>query len=198
VLIVFEGIDGSGKTTQARMLHNALLERGYHVVFLHEPTDSPYGNLIRKKLKSGDYTPMELYELFLKDRMINAGRIRNYISEGKIVIMDRYYISTIAYQGAQGIPISKILNDHSSLPTPNMIFILDIDPKIALSRIKPEDTFEAIDFLEKVREIYLRIPKILASIKCNIYIIDASKEPLKIHREVLEKVLGKLEEVNNA
>ena len=192
MLIVVEGIDGSGKSTQARMLYEALLERGYKVSLIYEPTDSEYGEAIRQKLKSGDYTPLELYELFLKDRELNAKRILDLMNKGTIVIMDRYFISTIAYQGAQGIPIDKIVDDHKEMPRPDIIFILDIPPKVALTRIRPRDTFEVLNFLEDVRKIYLRIPEILEAFHCDIYIIDATKTPQEIHREILSRVLEKL------
>jgi len=198
MLIVIEGIDGSGKTTQAKLLYEALKDRGYKVALLYEPTDSKYGLLIREKLKTGDYTPLELYELFLKDREINAVRIRKLMSENMIVILDRYYISTIAYQGAQGIPISKIIRDHAKMPRPDIIFILDMEPEYALMRIGSRDTFEKVDFLRRVRDLYLRVPEILEDICSDIYIIDAMGRPEQIHEEILGIVLRKLSEVDSS
>ncbi len=192
MLVVMEGIDGSGKTTQAKMLNGALARRGYKTVLLYEPTDSIYGNAIRQKLKSGNYTPEELYGLFLRDRSLNSKKIKMFLEEGYIVILDRYYISTIAYQGAQGISIERIINDHKNMPQPNLVFILDIKPEAALARLETKDTFEVLEFLNTVREIYLRIPSILNIPCCDVYIIDASKSPDEIHAEILGYVLRKI------
>lgn len=192
MLIVFEGIDGSGKSTQVKLLKEALEKRNVKVRVLFEPSDSVYGKEIRKKLSSGEYAPLELYHLFVKDREISAKKIRSLLRDGYVVIMDRYYISTIAYQGAQGISITKIIEDHKKFPQPNLIFILDIDPNIALSRLRAKDSFENIKFLKEVRKIYLSIPRILKIPCCQIMIINAEKNPKKIHMGVLEVVLDYL------
>lgn len=192
MLIVFEGIDGSGKSTQVKLLKEALEKRNIKVRVLSEPSDSIYGKEVRRKLSSGEYTPLELYHLFVKDREISAKKIKSLLKDGYIVIMDRYYISTIAYQGAQGISITKIIRDHKKFPQPNLIFILDIDPYIALSRLKAKDSFENIEFLKEVRRIYLSIPRILKIPCCKIMIINAEKNPEKIHIEILEVVLDYL------
>ena len=191
-LIVIEGIDGSGKTTQAKLLFKKLVRRNYRVALLAEPTNSLYGIEIRKKLMTGNYTAEELYQLFVKDRILNANRIRKLMKLGYVVILDRYYMSTIAYQGAQGIPIDKILRDHINVPKPDIIIILDIDPRKALNRLKRKDTFEKIDFLERVRKIYLEIPKILSRYGITIKIIDADRDPEKISREILAVVCSKI------
>ena len=195
MLIVIEGIDGSGKTTQAKMLHDELVERGFDVVLLYEPTSSKYGSLIREKLRNGKYTPSELYRLFLKDRELHAGKIRRYLAEGKIVILDRYYMSTIAYQGAQGIPIDRIIRDHMQMPTPDIVVILDVDPEVALSRIKAKDSFERLDFLQKVRSIYLKMRELLVNV-CHIFVVDANRPPEIVHKEILSIVLDRIRMVS--
>ncbi|MCR8433097.1 MAG: dTMP kinase [Crenarchaeota archaeon] len=177
MIIVIEGIDGSGKTTQARLLFERIARAGCKVALLIEPTVGVYGKIIRDKIKSGNYSPMELYELFLRDRKLNARNIRKLLDLGYIVILDRYYISTIAYQGAQGIPISRILMDHSEFPIPDVVIILDVDPETALKRLKRKDTFENKEFLEQVRTIYLRMPEILRELKIEIRIINANRDP---------------------
>ncbi len=194
MLIVFEGIDGSGKSTQVKMLEESLRSRGLKVRVLFEPSDSIYGKEIRKRLNSGEYTPLDLYCLFVKDREISAKKIKRLLDDGYVVVMDRYYISTIAYQGAQGIPIDRIVEDHKKFPQPNMIIILDIDPVVALSRLKAKDSFENIKFLKNVRKIYLDIPHILKIPCCRIMIINAEKDPEKIHMEILSAVLDYIEQ----
>lgn len=196
MLIVIEGIDGSGKTTQATLLYDALKRRGYKVMLLSEPTESIYGEKIRQKLRDGDYTPNELYELFVKDRKHHAKKIESLLNSNTIIIMDRYYISTIAYQGAQGIPISRILNDHENMPQPDIIIILDVDPETALKRLgRKKDTFERKHFLEEVRARYLKIPSILRTVlpTSKVFIIDANRPIESIHREILGLILRELE-----
>jgi len=192
LFIVIEGIDGSGKTTQAKMLFKKLIRRGYRVALLAEPTGSVYGRKIREKLREGNYTAEELYELFVKDRMLNAKNIQSLLRWGYIVILDRYYISTIAYQGAQGIPIDRILNDHKNLPQPDIIIILDIDPVTALGRLKKKDTFETREFLERVREIYLRIPEILKNFDGQIEVINADRDPEAVGEDIWKMVRDRI------
>ena len=192
LFIVIEGIDGSGKTTQAKMLFKKLIRRGYRVALLAEPTGSVYGRKIREKLREGNYTAEELYELFVKDRMLNAKNIQSLLRWGYIVILDRYYISTIAYQGAQGIPIDRILNDHKNLPQPDIIIILDIDPVTALGRLKNKDTFETREFLERVREIYLRIPEILKNFDGQIEVINADRDPEAVGEDIWKMVRDRI------
>lgn len=196
IFVVLEGIDGSGKTTQAKLLYEALRRDGYDAVLLSEPTNGKYGRLIRDKLVSGEYTAEELYNLFVLDRKENAKKIRFYLEKGDVVIMDRYYISTIAYQGSQGIPIKKIIEDHRGLPQPNLVVILDIEPKKALKRITSGDTFENVSFLEKVRSIYLEIPRILDIPCCEIRIVDGDRNINVIHEEIYSLVRDKMANKN--
>ncbi len=190
MLVVFEGIDGSGKTTQARMLYRALRRMKYEVTLMREPTDSELGRKIKALLRTRKYTVEELYSLFLADRKSHADTIRRLLERGYIVILDRYYISTIAYQGAQGIPVTRILNDHKDLPKPDIVFLLDIDPEKALSRLNSRDAFENIEFLRRVRKMYLEAGKILSRLGYRIEIIDADRPPREIHQKILRIVLG--------
>lgn len=192
ILIAIEGIDGSGKSTQSELLFKALKEIGYDVVLSHEPTKSEIGEKIRSKLKNENVSAQEVYELFVRDRISHvANKIRPALNSGKIVIVDRYFISTIAYQGASGIPIHKILSDHAVFaPMPDLVIILDIPVEIAIKRLfnKRKDSFEKnVDFLCKVREIYLSMKKILNT---NIVIIDATRSIEEVHKEILKHVLS--------
>lgn len=172
VLIAIEGIDGAGKSTQAEILKERLKKRGFDVILLKEPTSSKWGKKIKeisKKTKSMD--PFEELELFIKDREFNVRKnILPALKEKKIVIIDRYYISTIAYQGARGID-KEIIKERNEkfAPKPDIIFILDIDPEESLQRIKREREilFEEEKFLGEVRKNFLQI-------KINqTYVIDA-------------------------
>ena len=202
MLIVIEGIDGSGKTTQSKLLYEALRKLGYKAILVSEPSDSIYGAKIRQKLRDGNYTPNELYDLFLKDRKNHIEDIKSFLKSSYIVIMDRYYISTIAYQGAQGIPIDKIIKDHKDFPQPDILIILDINPKVALNRLgKSTDTFEKRSFLEHVRDIYLKIPELLKDIfpSNRVFIVNADRPLEQVHNEILRITLNKLKgEYNHA
>lgn len=190
-LIVIEGIDGSGKTTQSKLLFDALSKKGFKISLSHEPTEGKFGKEIRKRIMHNDSARNELYELFIKDRKDHVkNKINPALNSGEIVIIDRYFISTIAYQGAAGIPINKIIRDHEQFaPMPDLIVILDLPVEEAIKRLsnKRRDSFENnINFLRKVREIYLNMKKIL---KANIIIIDALRPIEEIHKDILEHVL---------
>lgn len=160
-LIVFEGIDGAGKSTQARMLRRKLKARGRESVSLREPTRGRFGRELRAKAKTaGSLTPDEELALFLKDRRENVARnIRPALRAGKTVILDRYYFSTIAYQGARGLDPARIrtVNERFA-PKPDLVFILDIGPAAGLSRIagrKSRDMlFEREAYLRRVRRLF--------------------------------------------
>jgi dTMP kinase len=162
VLIAIEGIDGAGKSTQAEILKDRLEKRGFEVVLLKEPTSSKWGKKIKeisKNTKSLD--PEKELELFIKDRKFNVrNNILPALKNKKIVIVDRYYISTIAYQGARGIDKETIREMNEKFaPKPDIIFILDIDPEESLQRIKREREilFEEENFLREVRKNFLEI-----------------------------------------
>jgi dTMP kinase len=161
LLIVLEGIDGSGKTTQARRLVRALRRAGLEALSFREPTRGRWGREIRQKAKRPDsMAPEEELTLFLKDRAEDV--VRNLLPSlrsKKAVVLDRYYYSTIAYQGAKGISRERIrrLNERFA-PRPDLVFILDVDPAQGLGRIegrpKKEPLFERENYLARVRRIF--------------------------------------------
>ena len=160
-LIVIEGIDGAGKSTQAEILMNRLQERGFDVVYFREPSGSRWGQEIKRKaLDKDSITPEEELELFQKDRKENVEKnLKPALERNKIVVLDRYYFSTIAYQGAKGIDEERIkrMNEEFAVK-PDLVFILDIDPHEGLDRIrnrrKKDRLFERADYLAKVRQIF--------------------------------------------
>jgi dTMP kinase len=160
LLIALEGIDGAGKTTIANHLCDFLSKKGYKCVVLKEPSESIYGKMI-KSLKSRPAPETEM-ELFLKDREMDVkDRILPALEEGKIVIMDRYYYSNIAYQSARGLNADRIreLNERIA-PKPDLVILLDLSPSKALERIKNREKlsiFEEKDYLENVRQKFREI-----------------------------------------
>jgi dTMP kinase len=161
LLIVFEGIDGSGKTTQARSLLRRLRSRGFKAVFLREPTRGRWGREIKRlAARAGSLTPEEELELFVKDRRENTEKnLKPALSRGAIVVLDRYYFSTIAYQGAKGIGLRRIrrLNEAFAV-RPDLVIVLDIGAGAGLARIAGRKTrdelFEREDYLVRVGEIF--------------------------------------------
>lgn len=160
-LIVLEGIDGCGKSTQVELLKRYLEEKGKPVVTGYEPTQGLWGKRIRKAAEVGNrLSPEEETECFLLDRLMHAeGFIRPALKEGKWVIEDRYYPSTMAYQGAAGIEIEKIrMKNEAVAPIPDAAIWLDVPVELALMRVEERgkriDAFEKKAYLEKVRENY--------------------------------------------
>ncbi len=190
ILIVFEGIDGSGKSTQAEILLERLQEEDFDAVYFREPSKGKWGRKIKKKaLHADSLTPEEELDLFVKDRRENVEKnLKPALKKKKVVILDRYYYSTIAYQGAKGIDEKLIRRmNEEFVVEPNLVFIFDIDPQKGLERIenrkKKDRLFEREDYLVKVREIF-------RSFKGEKFVhIDALKSKEEISKEIQEIAL---------
>ncbi|RYD37578.1 MAG: dTMP kinase [Verrucomicrobiaceae bacterium] len=161
--IAFEGIDGSGKTTHSKALASILRDRCHEVLVEHEPTQGPWGTKLRESGSTGRLSPEDELEYFLKDRRQHVDEvILPALAEGKIVILDRYYFSNMAYQGVRGLDINEIRRANEAFaPKPDLLFILDLDVDTALSRIGARgdvaNEFEKKDSLERCREIFLSL-----------------------------------------
>jgi dTMP kinase len=163
MLIVIEGIDGTGKSTQAKRLAAHFQSLGRTVTLSREPTDGPWGTLLRNSASTGRLSPQEELDTFLKDRQQHVSElIAPSLAAGNIVILDRYYFSTMAYQGTRGFDPAEIrrLNE-TFAPVPDLLLILDIDVDTALQRIGSRgDTanqFEQRNNLQRCREIFLSL-----------------------------------------
>jgi len=161
VLFVLEGIDGTGKSTQSCLLMEKLEAKGFDTVCFKEPSDSRWGREIRQKAKFSDsLTPEQELELFLADRRENVEKnIKPALLKKKVVVLDRYYFSTIAYQGAKGIDTERIRRENEVFAVkPDLVFILDIDPDSGLKRVDKRGVkdllFEQADYLAEVRKIF--------------------------------------------
>ncbi len=164
-LLVIEGIDGAGKSTLGRQLAAHAHAQGLTTVVSREPTDGPHGTALRQSAKTGRLSLADEFALFLKDRAEHvATLIRPALARGEMVILDRYYISSAAYQGARGgDPAEIIAANEAFAPRPDLVLLLDIDPLGGTGRIlhrgdQPDD-FEAVTYLAKVREIFLSLPQ---------------------------------------
>jgi dTMP kinase len=187
LFFAFEGLDGSGKSTQAKLLAESLESRfNEKPLLLREPTLGPIGQSLREKLfgGSGEVSPENELSLFMMDRDWDVfANILPGLSSGQNVIIDRYVLSTVAYQGARGFMDPKeILRLNDKYPKPNLTFILDLGPEAALGRIKARGplvtNYENLDFLVKVKGIYDSFdgPDILH--------VDAQSDPNSIHGQI--------------
>ena len=192
ILIAFEGIDGAGKTTQVQLLGRSLQAAGEDVVLSKEPTDGPWGRQIRESAQNGRMPIEEEIRAFVEDRKEHIEHtIRPGLESGKIVILDRYFYSTIAYQGARGADRQQLTDFMKSFaPIPNVVFLLDVEPLVALSRIANDrgDTpneFERADQLAVVRGVF----EWLAESDDHISTINGHRPIEDIHRTVIDTLL---------
>jgi len=195
-LFVLEGIDGAGKTAVVESLVE-LLSRNYDVVRLREPTnESQWGLEIRKRSPSGALTPDEELELFHRDRQWHVEhRIRPALEAGKLVLMDRYFFASGAYQSVStGIPWKEILHRNRveiGAPEPDIIFILDVSVEVGLERAlqrngTKNEQFEQVDRLIKVREAYLAMTREDDGM---YVVVDAAKPLEEVTSEVYNAIV---------
>jgi dTMP kinase len=166
VLIAVEGIDGTGKSTQIERLAARLRGLGHDVVPTREPTTGPWGAKIRALAREGRerVPPEDELDWFMRDRMEHVEQvIRPALAAGKIVLTDRYYFSTMAYQGALGIDPGRIREMNESLfPRPDLVILLRARPALGLERIArdraggADRTFEQARYLEEVAALFER------------------------------------------
>lgn len=161
--IVIEGIDGTGKSTQAKRLGEWFRSLGREVVLSYEPTHGQWGKQLRDSMTQGRLPADEELELFIKDRKQHiATLIQPALDAGKVVILDRYYFSTMAYQGARGFDPQTIRERNEAFaPQPDLLLILDLDIDTAHRRIgvrgDSTNEFEQREILTKCREIFLSL-----------------------------------------
>jgi len=199
--IVFEGIDGCGKGTQIAKAESYLKGKGIDALVTAEPTGGKYGRELRRMLKDGK-DPGENAEKFLNlyitDRQEHIKKVvKPALETGKVVLCDRYKYSTIAYQGAQGAQgrdIARLVELHSGMPVPDLVFIFDLSAEDAMGRIEEDEkragkeVFERIGFQEKVRENFLKMGELLP--KENIAFVRAGKAAGEVFSEVRKGLDG--------
>ena len=193
MLIDLEGIDGCGKSTQTKLLQKRLEELGENTVILKEPTNGPHGqklwDVLHGKRKA---TKEEILEFFILDRKQHVNeKIQPALDDGTIVLMDRYYYSSMAYQVAGGLDVEYIRNKHNFAPDPDIVLIFDLPVSTALERVRGHseaDEFEKEEHLEKVREAYLNLES-----DPLVRIVDSTRTP----EEIFEEVWRLVSEVRN-
>ena len=193
--IVFEGADGAGKSTLCERISEELSGRGIDTVLTAEPTHEGIGAFIRSG-SAGDISQRTEALLFVADRNDHTEWIQKQVSEGKVVLCDRYFASTVAYQSARlDGDASEIdwlirINDEF-IDIPDAIILLDIDPEVGKGRVGKRgeeiSKFERLDFQAQVRSNYLDLAK-----EFGFSVIDASRSREEVYSEamsILSKVI---------
>ena len=194
-LIVFEGLDGAGTTTQMYKLAQYFTQKGSEVFITHEPTDNPIGRLVRSALqKKFSITPNSLALLYAADRddhLYNKEYgIISHLQNGEVVITDRYFYSSIAYQAVECDP-SFIKEINSRFPHPDILIFIDTPVDDCLKRIEKrgeeKELFEREWYLKKVKEKYdEEFSSLPRSVK--LITIDGRKTIEEISEEIREKI----------
>jgi dTMP kinase len=187
VFIAVEGIDGAGKTTQVRLLKEAFEGKGEIPVVSKEPTDGPWGRLIKESASRGRLSPEQELDAFLHDRSEHVDTlVRPALEQGKIVILDRYFYSTIAYQGARGLDAAELKKlMESRFPIPDAVFIIDVDPSVGIHRIansrgERPNKFEDLENLARARSIFKGMTGDV------IHHVDGSAPVEAVHAQIME------------
>ena len=195
VFIAFEGGEGIGKSTQSKLLKEWLEQEGETVVLSREPGGSDLGIEIRKILLShstGEISPRAEALLYAADRAHHVySVIRPALAQGDVVISDRYFDSSIAYQGAGRVlepgEVARISRWATESLFPTLTIIIDLPPQVGLARLKSKDRLESqpIDFHERVRQEFLQ----LAALDPERYvIIDGNQSIEDTHTQIISKV----------
>ena len=203
LFIAFEGIDGCGKSTQAKILRDKLESAGAKVFLTCEPTTGPIGSMIRdafnNKMKADHRV---IAGLFVADRLNhildeNDGMMAK-LKQGHTVITDRYYFSSYAYQGAH-MPLDWVIQANSlsaGLLRPDINIYIDITPELSMERLKNDRTslelYESIENLKNVRNRYFEAFELLKN-KEQVFIINGDRLPEQVADEIWEKVRGMME-----
>lgn len=190
MLLAFEGIDGSGKSTQARLFVDWAKNLGLDVVSSREPTDGPWGKKIRQARFTARLSAEDELNAFIADRQEHVAQlIQPALARGALVVVDRYYYSTVAYQGARGLDPQELLRRNRAFaPVPDLVVLVDMEPQAALERVASRgegtDLFETLAALTKVREIFLSL------VDSHVALIDGARPPEVVFKEVSSRVLS--------
>ena len=187
--IVFEGIDGSGKSSVAKAIAGKLED----TVLTEEPTKTWLGEAVRRS-HAEKTDPFTEAFLFLADRAAHTEAIRRWMADGKTVVCDRYFHSTVAYQGAalEGKvdydPFDWLLDANLKISMqPDIVFLFKVDPETALQRVNARGSlskFEKLDFLRRVASNYDKFPRMFK----NIAVIDSNRPLDSVIADVMRRL----------
>ncbi len=204
ILIAFEGIDGCGKSTQIRLLQETLEAQGYSCAATAEPTDSPFGKLLRQVLKGEVKSdPRVIAPMFVADRLDHLLNTENGIvktlEEGTVMLTDRYYFSSYAYQSVD-LSMDWVIQANApcaEIKRPDLTLFLDISPETAMKRIlagrNHVEIFENRKRLEETRDRYLEAFARLKDLE-KVAVIDGERGVSEIAQDILTRVKSVLQE----
>ena len=184
--IVIEGLDGSGKTTQAKLLA-ATLRKNRETVFTAEPSQGKIGKFIRSRILYGEKRVQTSIEalLFAADRIDHIQKeVAPAISRGSVVVSDRYLYSSLAYQGSAGLSLEWIRTINQRALEPDLALFIDVDPETVLKRLKRrKSVMENLATQQKVREIYLKYVSSGELVR-----VDGEKSKTAVSKDILKMV----------
>ena len=188
MFIVFEGIDGTGKSTVCRDLYDMLVSEGRDAILTAEPTKDEIGMLIRS-CAIRNITPETEALLFVADRADHTVKIREWVRNGSIVLCDRYYASTLAYQSVTvdgpGLDMDWLISlNEPVIIEPDITFLLDVSPEVGMERVNARgqlSKFESTGYLSKVRENYLKLAR-----ERKFVVIDADRPLPEMFNEIFD------------
>lgn len=200
MFISFEGIEGSGKSTQIELIEELIRAKGYQVKKLREPGTTELGEKIRNiflEKTSETVDPItEAFLLYASRKHLDQNFLRQNLSDGAIVIADRYADATVAYQSyGKGLDHNfvKLIHDSSQLLSPDLTFYMDISAELSRERISDREMdrmeSESIDFFKKVREGYLQIAHDNPE---RVVVLDANKTIDELHESIKKIISNKL------
>lgn len=188
IFICVEGIDGSGKTTQAHKLVEVLKKVGFEAVYTTEPSSGMYGMLLRNHILEGTRRAPVVVEavLFAVDRVDHvASEVKPLLRKGKVVVSDRYVYSSIAYQGTSGLPTKWLKEINKQIVKPDLSFFIDVPPEIVMERInRQKSVMETLQTQKEVRKAYLRLVE-----EEGLLVIDGSGSKKEVAERIQKAVL---------
>lgn len=186
--ISLDGVDGAGSTTHTKLLADWLTSKGLRAFATKEPTRGRIGSLIRDYLLDERIHPAVDALLFAADRVEHSILIRKLLNEGVIVVSDRSIISSLAYQQAQGLELSWLIEINKYSLKPDVPIILDVDPMVSLSRKRSlREKFERQGFLELVRKHLLDM-----AFKNGWFVVNSSRPIEEVASDIRDYVVREL------
>ncbi len=191
VFICIEGIDASGKSTQARWLVRSLRRRGFDAIYTTEPSKGEVGSFIRRYVLQRKRRVPAVVEalLFAVDRVDHVeSRIEPALESGKIVVSDRYLYSSLAYQGAAGLDIGWIEQINRMALPPDLAIYIDIPPEVVVKRMRRRrSVMENLENQRRVREVYMKLVR-----EGRLILVIGNRPGSEVAQHILAVVLKRL------
>ncbi len=191
VFICIEGIDASGKSTQARWLVRSLRRRGFDAIYTTEPSKGEVGSFIRRYVLQRKRRVPAVVEalLFAVDRVDHVeSKIERALESGKIVVSDRYVYSSLAYQGAAGLDIGWIKQINRMALPPDLAIYIDVPPEVVVKRMRRRrSVMENLENQRRVREVYMKFVR-----EGRLVLVNGNRPGSEVAQNILAVVLKRL------